>query len=344
MIQFLKLFGFASAASIAAIVAATILLGPGALVTILLLSILEVTFSFDNAVVNARILERLSKFWQEIFLTIGILIAVFGMRIVFPILLVDITSQLNFGEVINLALNNPEAYTHYLELAMPSIAAFGGAFLMMVFLGYFVIDNEEPYWVRPLERFIHRFPRHVWTVAIAVLAVVVLVANFVARQEDMLRVLIAGSIGVGVYVLIHVVVALLEKREKKQLRARKTALTGLAAFTTFMYLEVLDASFSLDGVIGAFAISSSVIVIAVGLGIGAIWVRSMTIALVRHKTLARFRYLSSGAHWAIGVLSVVLFLSVSLHVPEIFTGLVGVSIIGLSVIGSLRAQRQSRAS
>jgi hypothetical protein len=117
--------------------------------------------------------------------------------------------------------------------------------------------------------------------------------------------------------------------------------TGKAGFFLFLYLEVLDASFSFDGVIGAFAITSDPILIALGLGfIGAIFVRSITIYLVRKGTLAEYVYLEHGAHWAIGALAVILLVSIGVHVEETITGLVGVVLIGAAFLSSIVRRRR----
>ena len=107
--------------------------------------------------------------------------------------------------------------------------------------------------------------------------------------------------------------------------------TGKAGFFLFLYLEVLDASFSFDGVIGAFAITSDPIIIALGLGlIGAMFVRSLTVYLVRQGTLSEYVYLEHGAHWAIGALAFILMISIGVHISEFITGLIGVAFIGAS--------------
>jgi hypothetical protein len=108
---------------------------------------------------------------------------------------------------------------------------------------------------------------------------------------------------------------------------------------TFIYLQILDASFSFDGVIGAFAITSDIVLIAIGLGIGAIWVRSMTVYLVRKKTLGQFIYLEHGAHYTVFVLAMVMLASALLDIPEIVPGLTGVGIILASIIASVRVQK-----
>jgi hypothetical protein len=114
------------------------------------------------------------------------------------------------------------------------------------------------------------------------------------------------------------------------------AQTGWAAFSTFLYLEILDASFSFDGVIGAFAITQNVILIALGLGVGAVWVRSLTVYMVRKGTLDKYRYLEHGAHYTVGVLAAVLLLSIFWHVPEVVAGLAGVTFVGSAFWSSRR--------
>jgi len=122
--------------------------------------------------------------------------------------------------------------------------------------------------------------------------------------------------------------------------SRLVVATGKAGFFLFLYLEVLDASFSFDGVIGAFAITSDPIIIALGLGlIGAMFVRSLTIYLVRKGTLSEYVYLEHGAHWAIGALAVILIVSIGYHISEFITGLLGVAFIGAALLTSIRRNR-----
>jgi hypothetical protein len=108
---------------------------------------------------------------------------------------------------------------------------------------------------------------------------------------------------------------------------------------SFLYLEVLDASFSFDGVIGAFAITQDVVIIMLGLAIGAMFVRSLTVYLVRQGTLDEYVFLEHGAHYAIGSLAAIMLASMSHHIPEIVTGLIGALFIGLSVYSSILYKR-----
>ncbi len=118
-------------------------------------------------------------------------------------------------------------------------------------------------------------------------------------------------------------------------------MTAKSGAASFLYLEVLDASFSLDGVIGAFALTNNLFVIALGLGIGAMFVRSFTIMLVDKWTLTEYRYLEHGAFWAILALASLMLVGSLTHIPEVFTGLIGALLIGLSVISSVRLNRRS---
>jgi hypothetical protein len=106
---------------------------------------------------------------------------------------------------------------------------------------------------------------------------------------------------------------------------------------------VLDATFSFDSVLGAFAVTKDVVLIALGLGVGAFWVRSLTIFMVRRGTLANYRYIEHGAHYTIGILAIILFLSIIIKVPEIITGLTGIGIIIASIVASRQALNAQKA-
>lgn len=302
------------------------------LITAFCISLLEVAISFDNAVVNAEKLEHMSHKWQERFLTWGILIAVFGMRFLFPILVVSIFAGLPFLKVIDVALAKPDEYVAYLHDANAGIVSFGGMFLMMLFLKFFIDKKKEVDWLgfveRPLKflakiKFSHEI--------IGLAALLILVVNL--PQEEMKVCAISGISGILLFLVIDTVAHRLEKHHKTS--ANAVALTGKAGFMAFLYLELIDASFSLDGVLGAFAFTKDVVVIVVGLGIGAMFVRSITLALVEHKTLDKFRFLTNGAYWAIGALSVIMLRSAVEEVPEAIAASLSIVFIVLSIISSL---------
>lgn len=310
-------------------------LGVAALITALILVVLEVSLSFDNAVVNAKVLKNMSHFWQKMFLTIGILIAVFGVRIILPVLLVAIFAKLGIGEVIQMVLNDPKHYGEVLHQIHPEIAAFGGIFLLMLFLDY-MFQTREILWLKKVETPAARVGQlERLEVVIALLAL--LAATGFADPKHTASMLTSGIVGIVLYVGIKSFANYFEKRGA----AAKAAQAGFAGF---LYLEVLDASFSLDGVLGAFAITSNIAIIAVGLGIGALWVRSMTIHLVRTDTLMKYRYLEHGAHYAIGVLAVLLLVSASKEISEIVTGLIGFIIIIAALADSIKFNRRRTQS
>lgn len=303
------------------------------------LSILEVSLSFDNAVVNAMKLEHMSDKWRHRFLTWGIAIAVFGMRFLFPILIVSIFANLSMGAVAKMAVNDADKYAHYLHLTHAPIVAFGGAFLMMLFLHYFLNHEKEIHWIKVIEEKLASAAHIEGIETIITLLIIYAVQTHVA-EEHRLSVVLSGIAGIILYLLIEGISKFLERKE-----AQRTAnLVGEAARTgglvAFLYLELIDASFSLDGVLGAFALSKDVVIISIGLAIGAIFVRSLTIMLVEKNTLKQFMYLEHGAHWAIGALASIMFITTFKEVPEVVTGLIGLVFIVTALISSIMYNRK----
>jgi hypothetical protein len=346
-VQTLKAFRGSLAVSVVTLALVGILSGSiGLVITAAVLAILEVTLSFDNAVVNAKYLKKMSPLWQKLFLTVGILIAVFGMRLVFPIVIVAVTANLGFGEVIDLALNDSVAYAEELEGAKAAIYSFGGVFLLMIFLDW-LFEEKEVKWLRPLEAALERLGK-LDQLSIFIAGILVLIASAAVEPEEAKTVLFAGLIGLVTYLGVAGLDSFFDEEDEDEAlpaaagAGPAAAAVGKAGFATFLYLEVLDASFSFDGVIGAFAISTNVLVIAAGLGIGAVFVRSMTVYLVRQGTLAEYRYLEHGAHWAIGALAIILLIQLRYHIPEAITGLLGLGLIGAAYTSSVLANRKDR--
>lgn len=298
---------------------------------VLILGVLEVSLSFDNAVVNAVKLEKMEHIWQHRFLTWGIAIAVFGMRFLFPLLVVAIFAKINLVKVLNIALSDSNLYAHYLHETHAPIVTFGGAFLLMLFLSYFFNTNKEVHWLGFIEKHLSMLGNAKGVETVITLLVILITQHFVL-PEIKAAILFSGIMGVVIYLLIDGITHWLEKHEEERAKALATAVKG-GGLVSFLYLELIDASFSLDGVLGAFALSKDIIIITIGLSIGAMFVRSLTIMLVEHKTLSKYLYLEHGAHWAIGALAVIMFLSTSVEVPEVVTGLIGLGFI-LAALGS----------
>ena len=303
---------------------------------IAVLSVLEISLSFDNAVVNASVLKNMDKIWQRRFLTWGIAFAVFGMRVVFPLAIVAIAAGLGPIETIDLSLNDPAEYERIVSSAHVGIAGFGGAFLAMVGLKFFFDQEKDIHWIRRVEEWLSRFAA-LPAAEIAILLLVLWGISTLLAPEEALTFLIAGILGLVTFIAVEGVNAILELHEEKQRLAGAVVRSGLGGF---LYLNVLDASFSFDGVIGAFALSNNMIVIALGLSIGAMFVRSMTIHLVEKGTLAQYRFLENGAFWAIIALGGIMLFSARFHIPETITGLIGAVLIGLSLWWSVRFNRR----
>ncbi|GAA1353170.1 DUF475 domain-containing protein [Streptomyces beijiangensis] len=362
----LKTFGWSFAITAIGLALGVLYDGWTAFGVVAILAVLEVSLSFDNAVINAGILKKMNAFWQRIFLTVGVLIAVFGMRLVFPVVIVAISAKLGPIEAVRLALNDKDRYQQLVTDAHPSIAAFGGMFLLMIFLD-FIFEDRDIKWLAWLERPLAKLGK-VDMLSVCIAMIVLLVSSFTvaahAHQHGGVHVnkaetvLISGLAGLITYLVVGGLSGFFENRleeeEEREHEAEEKAqksgsvvpaavMAGKAAFFMFLYLEVLDASFSFDGVIGAFAITNDIVLMALGLGIGAMYVRSLTVYLVRQGTLDDYVFLEHGAHYAIGALAVILLVTIQYEINEVITGLVGVVLIAWSFWSSVRRNKRIAA-
>ncbi|MFI6682086.1 DUF475 domain-containing protein [Streptomyces sp. NPDC050485] len=363
----LKTFGWSFAITAIGLALAVLYGGWTAFGVVAILGVLEISLSFDNAVVNAGILKKMNAFWQKIFLTVGVLIAVFGMRLLFPVVIVAISAKIGPIDAVDLALNDANRYQQLVTDAHPSIAAFGGMFLLMIFLD-FIFEDRDVKWLAWLERPLAKLGKiDMLSVCIALLVLLVSSMTFATQAhqhggthaDKAQTVLISGIAGLITYLVVGGLSGYFENRleedEEREHEAEEAAqrtgskvsavaMAGKAAFFMFLYLEVLDASFSFDGVIGAFAITNDIVLMALGLGIGAMYVRSLTVYLVRQGTLDDYVYLEHGAHYAIGALAVILLVTIQYEINEVITGLVGVILIAWSFWSSVRRNRRIEAT
>ena len=309
-----------------------------ALMSVMILGLFEVSISFDNSVVNAMVLKKQSHAFRVAFLTIGFLIGVVGMRLILPLVIVSVTTGLSLAQVYAMAVHNPDEYGHQLHLHHVEVMLFGGAFLMMVALTWLFDHERDIHWLGGLERRLGQLGK-LSMIAAGVTLVLVLVVAFALPIEQRSIGLLAGVIGVVVYIFVGGLGNALGGEDEHG--GGELVTKGLsAAIATFTFLEVRDASFSFDGVIGAFAISKDIFIIMLGLGVGAQWVRSLTVFLVERDALGEYRYLEHGAHWAILALSCLMLISALHQVPEVVMGLIGLVLISLSFWSSLIARRR----
>lgn len=301
------------------------------------LAVLEVSLSFDNAVVNASLLREMTPKWRRRFLTWGMLIAVFGMRIVFPLIVVSVASRATPLEALRIAVFDPERYSRIMLESHLGLAGFGSAFLMMVALGFFFNPEKTVHWIHRFESIMTPLGKFRGITAALCLLIILLFAILLPEREQTYRLLETGALGVATFVFMDWLSTWLGQDDKHSGHHP----IKKASVAVFIQLEFLDASFSFDGVIGAFALTSNLFIMAAGLGIGAMFVRSLTLLIVDRRALDEFRYLEHGAFYAIGTLAFLMLLDVFLPVPEAITGLAGAALILTAILASGKSSKTS---
>jgi len=265
-------------------------------------------------------------------------IAVYGMYIIFPLAIVALAAGLGPVETVRLSLTDPEQYERIVSSAHAGIAGFGGAFLGMVGLKFFFSEDKEIHWIGVIEEKLARIGA-LPAIEIAVLLLVLWGLSNLLDEAHAMTFLRSGMLGIAAFVAVDGLGHVLAERDEKLKAAGTAVQRGLGGF---IYLNVLDASFSFDAVIGAFALSNNMVVIALGLSIGAMFVRSLTLLLVQKGTLAEYRYLEHGAFWAILALAAIMLISARYEVPETLTGVIGAALIAISLWWSVRHKRRHR--
>jgi len=295
-----------------------------------ILAVLEVSLSFDNAIVNALVLKDMTPLWRHRFLTWGMVVAVFGMRLVFPLLIVSVVAMIDPWSALALATFKPDEYAALMTSAHLGVSAFGGSFLLMVTLRYFYDETKDVHWIAAIEKpLVYLGKIDAIEIGLTLLTLMIL-SYFVPDDPRKLTFLLSGLAGLIVFVAVDGLSGWLELSQESMKDLHK------ASAGMFVYLEVLDASFSFDGVIGAFAITHNLFIIMIGLSIGAFFVRSLTIMFVEKETLTKFLYLEHGAFYAIGCLAMIMLLSPFIHIPEWVTGLLGGMVILIAFYWSIR--------
>ncbi len=309
-----------------------------ALFITIMLAILEISLSFDNAIINAKEIEKMDNKRRRRFLTWWMIIAVFGMRILFPLVIVSVIWSVSLRQALMIALNDPAHYQALITASHIPLAWFGWTFLLMVFLAFFLDEGKEIHRISVIEkRLSSRWKLESIEIMFAIIIIVCTTKIPWFPSEETASFLVASMAWLITYLVVSSVSTLLQKEEQTASKTWRLAWW----FGTFMYLEILDASFSFDGVIGAFALTKNIIIIALWLWIGAMFVRSMTLMLVEKKTLSHYRYLEHWAFRAIGALAVIMFLSTIYHIPELVTWLISGVVITVAIIQSMRSRHRT---
>lgn len=320
-----------------------------------ILSVLELSLSFDNAVVNAIILANMAVFWRNAFITWGMLIAVFGMRLLFPILIVVTTTDFGFYDAVMLSLNDPQRYEDVIQKSHHILMSFGGTFLLMVFLTFLFDKEREVHWIGFIERRATRWAS-LGEVKIATIMILMSVIGYYAPTEVLAgdkiitiqksEIVLGMVFGVTLFVIIELIRGMLEDDDKDDSELKsidtvskiKVAQGGIASF---MYLELIDASFSFDGVLGAFAVTQNIIIMMAGLGIGAFAVRSLTLLMVDRGTVTEYRYLEHGAMWSIGLLAATMIVQIFVHLPSVMITTIAIAPITIAFYNSISANKKA---
>jgi hypothetical protein len=258
------------------------------------LCIFEIISSVDNAVVNAHILKNLPEKYRKIFLLWGLLFAVFVVRGLLPFFIVWMANpDLGITQVVTATFSNSPQVKEYIEMSKPLLLLGGGVYLLLVFLSWLFLEEKKYAFL--VEGFIHR--QGAWFYAFASIITTAII-YFSLKVNPALA--LASTIGVSAFFITDGFKKNAESQEKKLMS------TAMSAWSKILYLEILDASFSIDGVIGAFAFTVSVPLIILGNGLGAFIVREFTVRGI--NLIAKYEYLKNGAMYAIGVLGGIMIL------------------------------------
>ena len=291
------------------------------------LGVTETSMSMDNSIVNAPLVRDLTPFWKKNYLLFGMPVAVIGMRFCIPVVFVGLASGLGFYGALHLAFSDPTAYSEHLSNSKFLIVGFGSTFLALLGSDFFFDAEKETHWVF-LEKYFSKLG-NIPGIKYMVSGVIALVGGFLVSTDIGMYVKyeLAALIGIVSFIFIKAIGHFAEKLNRP----------GIGGLVKFIQIEIIDASFSFDGVISAFAITSDIIQIAIGLGIGAVWVRTFTKMMSESKEFAELPYLGSGAFWNVTALIPLMIIGVRYDVPEWIPGLAAVLIIGKSYYDSKKA-------
>ncbi len=296
------------------------------------LIVFEVVNSVDNAIVNASVLKTMSVLWRKRFLLIGIVTSVFLVRFLLPLIIVWISVPTISAPDLFLAfVGRSDVAASAIELQKPLILMFGAVFLLFLYFNWLFLEKKEPLFI---ERFLKE--KHgVWFFAFA--AVFLVVVMYLARSNPM--VMLAAAIGSATFFIVY---GLRETAEASE-RNLVAGTSGLSDLSKFVYLEVLDTTFSFDGVIGAFAFTINLLLILIGIGIGALVVRELTIKGI--DTIAKYKYLKNGAMTSIGFLGLFMLIeSFRVELPSYVPIIVTFLVIGVAFYMSRRLIKSVKTS
>ena len=287
-----------------------------AIFTIIGLVLFETISSVDNAIINAEVLGTMGKKARRWFLTWGMFIAVFLVRGVLPFAIIwAFNSSLSAGQVLSAAWSSDPLVQQSIKESAPIFLVAGGVFLLFLFLHWLFLEDKRLGLPRTEKFFMSK---GVWFYA-AVSVLLAVIAWFALRESTMMG--FGAIVGSSLFFITHGFKQNAEEQEKKLLGSAHSDLSKL------FFLEIIDTTFSIDGVLGAFAFTLSVPLILIGNGIGALVVRELTLRNI--ERIKKYVYLKNGAMYSILVLGVIMILhSFGFHIPEWLSPLTTFIIIG----------------
>ncbi|MDO8580284.1 MAG: DUF475 domain-containing protein [Candidatus Omnitrophota bacterium] len=294
------------------------------LLIIIGLCVFEIVSSLDNAVVNADVLATMSVRWRKWFLIWGIFSSVFLVRGLLPWLIVWFANpSLGMWGALTATFSNDPHVAETLEQSAPILLIGGGIFLIFLFLHWLFLEPKN--FGLPAEEFFHR--QGGWFYALVSLVLTVVIWHALQINPMMA---FSASIGASIFFITHGF-----KEHAARVEAEIKTKSNLSDISKLLYLEVLDASFSIDGVIGAFAFTMSVPLILLGNGVGALVVRELTIKGV--DQIRRYPYLKNGAMYSIFCLGIIMLLhSFGYHIPEYVTPIITFIVVGYFLLKSIK--------
>lgn len=289
--------------------------------TVLGLALFETITSIDNAIINAEVLSKMSERARKWFLLWGLIIAVFAVRGLLPVIILwTATPSLGADEVFLAMFSEDPAVAQAMEQTGPTLLIAGGVFL--VFLFFHWLFMEEKHFGLPHEPFFKR--QGVWFFAVAAILLTIITWHAINRDPFLAFGAVVGSTA---FFIVHGFKQNAELKEKELLGTANGGKSGLSDMSKLLYLEVIDATFSIDGVIGAFAFTFAIPLILIGNGIGAYMVRELTMRNI--ENVKRYVYLKNGAMYSILVLGAIMVLdSFAFHIPAWLSPIATFGIVG----------------
>lgn len=285
------------------------------MLTILGLSLFEVITSIDNAIINAEVLSTMSQKARRWFLIYGFFFAVFVVRGLLPFVIIWAASpELGPFDIVMAAFSNDPHVAEAIESTAPFLLLGGGIFLVFLFLSWLFLESKN-FGLRG-ERFFQA--QGAWFFALVSLILATTVW-FALKIDPMLA--FAAVIGSSAFFIIHGFQKFAEQQEQKLLGGSMSDKSKIA------YLEVLDATFSIDGVIGAFAFTMSIPLILIGNGLGALVLRKLTVSNI--ERIKKYKYLKNGAMYSILFLGGIMMLdSFGMHIPHWLSPIITIGTVG----------------